>query len=190
MEEESIRFSLLRGRNNSRLTKSYRLNDRGGIRKESAPNFSDGTAETKCINKLSDLESEIDNLKSNECISTGVFDSPSCEIITSNKLSEERHTEGVRSRTKKYMVQPSKGIALLDYDPSPYMPDHLRCDSPDALMSKLKKAIPGFVFAGYSGAGSCSSGITVTATGEPYQGGGGLHVYIAVKGIDLGSIYL
>jgi hypothetical protein len=188
MENESIRFSLLRGRDKSRLTKSYRLNDRGGIRKESAPNFANGTAETVCIEKLSDIESTIDNLKTNECISTGVFDSPSCEIVTKGMLDEESLDSGLRSRTKEHMSQPHLGIALLDHDIGPYMPDHLRCDSPDALMSKLKKAIPGFSFLAYSGAGSCSSGITVTATGEPYQGGGGLHVYIAVNDVDLKAL--
>jgi len=56
MEETSIRFSLLRGQDNSRLTKSYRLNDRGGICKTNTPNFANGTAETTCIEKLSEIE--------------------------------------------------------------------------------------------------------------------------------------
>ena len=44
--------------------------------------------------------------------------------------------------------------------------------------------IPGFASIAYSGAGSCSSGITVTETGKPYQGGG-LHAYTLTKDVDL-----
>jgi putative DNA primase/helicase len=85
------------------------------------------------------------------------------------------------------MQQPLLGIALLDHDISPDMPDHLRCNTPGDLMSKMQEAVPGLVIVAYSGAGSCSHGITVTATNEPYQGGGGLHVYIPVNGVDLKS---
>ena len=157
---------------------------RGNICKVSQPNFTDGTAETICINKLSDIESVIENLGTNECISTGIFDRPSCEIVTTGMLDEKRFTAGVRSRTKKHMVQPSPGIVLLDHDISPYMPEHLRCDSSGELMVKLEHAVPELAFVAYSGTGSCSKDITVTATGEPYQGGG-LHVYISAKDIDL-----
>lgn len=78
---------------------------------------------------------------------------------------------------------PSLGIALLDHDIGHHMPDHLRCEKPGELMSKLQKAIPELAFVAYSGTGSCSNGITITASDEPYKGGG-LHLYIAIKGID------
>jgi hypothetical protein len=65
------------------------------------------------------------------------------------------------------------------------MPDHLRCDSPGELMSKLQAAVPGLELVAYSGSGSCSSGITITATNEPYQGGGGLHMYMPIRDVDL-----
>jgi len=185
MEEESIRFSRFLGRNDSRLTKSYRPNNSGDICKESAPYFSNGTAETVSIKELSDLENVIDNLKSNECISTGVFDSPSCEIVTEDMLDDERLAAGARSRTKQHMRQPEHGLVLLDHDTGPYTPDDLRCESPDELMSKLQSAVPGFGLVAYSGAGSCSRGITVTATNKVYEGGGGLHVYISAKDVDL-----
>ena len=44
---------------------------KGNICKVSAPNFTDGTAETICIKKLSDIENVIANLGTNECISAG-----------------------------------------------------------------------------------------------------------------------
>ena len=116
MNDVCIRFSLLRGRENAVLTKQYRLDDKGNICKVSAPNFAGGTAETISIKKLSEIENIIGNLETNECISTGVFDNPSCQIVTAGMLDEERLAAGVRSRTKKHMVQPSLGIALLDHD--------------------------------------------------------------------------
>ncbi len=185
MENRPICFSRFHGRGNSILTKQYHLNDNGGIRKDSTPNFSIGTAETICINKLSDIESKIENLDTNECISTGVFGSPSCEIVTNGMLDEERRAAGVRSRTRRHMVQPPSGIALLDHDISPYMPDHQKCGTPSELISKMQSAIPRLELVAFSGAGSCSNGITVTATNKPYKGGGGLHVYLSTEDVEL-----
>ena len=51
-------------------------------------------------------------------------------------------------------------------------------------MSKLQVAIPGLASVAYSGAGSCSQGITVTATNKRYKGGG-LHVYISARDVEL-----
>jgi hypothetical protein len=187
MNDKSIRFSLLRGRDESVLTKKYHLDEGGGICKINAPNFANGTAETICIEELRGIENVIEGLGTNECIATGIFDSSPCEIVTTGMLDEERLNAGTRSRAKEHMRQPNHGIVLFDHDISPYMPKHLRCDSPDKLMSTLRQAIPQLAMVGYSGTNSCSSGITITATGEPYQGGGGLHAYIVVKGVDLES---
>lgn len=185
MKDKPIRFSLLRGRDNSRLTKQYHLNDNGDICKESQPNFANGTAETICIEELRGIEGVIENLRTNECIATGVFDNSPCEIVTAGKLDDKRLAAGVRSRTKEHMRQPTHGIVLFDHDISPYMPDHLRCDSPNELMSKLQNVVPQLEAVAYSGAGSCSNGITKTETKEPYQGGGGLHVYVLIEDPDL-----
>ena len=111
MEDTSIRFSLLRGRDDSRATKSYRLDESGSIRKVSTPNFTGGTAETLCIKKLSDIESIISNLKPSECIATGIFDQSPCQIVTAEQLDEAGLNAGLRSRTKKHMKQPDPGIA-------------------------------------------------------------------------------
>jgi len=184
MDDKSIRFSLLRGRDDSRLTKSYCLDENGNLHKVSTPNFTGGTAETVSITMLSDIEGTINNLKPNECIATGIFDRSPCEIVTSGQLNEAGLAAGIRSRTKEQMQQPEDGIALLDYDDNSYMPEHLRCDSPDTLMSKLQDVIPEFKIVAYSGCGSCSSDIFNTDTGAAYPGGG-IHVYVAVNGIDL-----
>jgi putative DNA primase/helicase len=187
MEYNFMCFSRFRGRSNSILTKQYCRDDNGGICKVRAPYFSNGTAETIRIEKISHLENVIDNLGTNECISTGVFDGPSREIVAKDMLDEVSLNAGVRSRTSEHMVQPPRGIALLDHDINPYIPDHLKCHTPGELMSKMQKAIPGLGFVAYSGSGSCSSGITITATNKPYHGGG-LHVYIPVKGVDLRAL--
>ena len=52
-------------------------------------------------------------------------------------------------------------------------------------MTMLQNAVPELSIIAYSGTGSCSKGITITATNEPYKTGGGLHVYIPVEGFDL-----
>ena len=120
----------LRGQDDSILTKQYRLDENGDICKVSQPNFSNGTAETICIEELSDFESVIENLGANACIATGILDSSPCEIVTTGMLDEERLTAGARSRTKLHMSQPPLGIALLDHDISSDMPTHLRCETP------------------------------------------------------------
>ena len=161
------------------------LDGNGAITKQNQPLFSSGTAETVKIERLSDIEKVINRLATNQCISTGVFDSPKCDIVRDGDLTPELHNQGVRSRSKKFMVQPDVGLALLDHDIGPDMPDHLRCDSPDTLMAILSQAVPELASVAYSGAGSCSNGIRVTATGTAYQGGGGLHLYITIQGVDL-----
>jgi hypothetical protein len=187
MNDVFIRFSRLRGRENAVLTKQYRLDDKGNICKVSAPNFTDGTAETICINKLSEIEGVIADLGSNECIALGIFDSSPCQIVTAGMLDENSLKAGTRSRTKQHMRQPPLGLALLDHDFSPYMPAHLRCETPDELMAILQNAVPELGTVTYSGTGSCSKGITITATNESYPAGG-LHVYLPVKDIDLEAL--
>ena len=185
MENKSMRFSRFRGPPGARLTKRFRHDENGEIVKDSQPYFATGRAETIEINNLSDIQGVIESLGSNECISTGIFDLPSCEIVTSEKLDDKRLSTGIRSRSKKHMNQPSPGLVLLDHDISSDMPDHLRCDSPNELIKRVTQAIPTLRFVAYSGTDSCSSGIFSTTNNNPYLGNGGLHVYIAVKEVVL-----
>ncbi|MDB4516654.1 virulence-associated E family protein, partial [Crocinitomicaceae bacterium] len=171
-----------------RLTKRFWLDDEGQIHKDSQPVFANGTAETQEISKLSDIESVIKNLGNNECISTGLFDVPKCEIVTTEQLDQDRRDAGIRSRSKDCMTQPSPGLVLLDHDPSPWMPKHLRCASPKDLMAKLENAMPELSSLGYSGTTSCSAGVFNTETNAPYLWGGGFHVYLAMERNDLGAL--
>lgn len=187
MNDLYIRFSRLRGRENAVLTKQYSLDEQGRICKVSAPNFTDGTAETITIKKLADIEDVIADLGPNECLALGIFDHSPCRVVTSGRLDQERLNAGARSRTKQHMRLPPVGLALLDHDSNADMPPHLRCETADALMAKLQEAVPELGTVAYSGTGSCSKGITVTATNESYPAGG-LHVYLPVKGIDLEAL--
>ena len=54
-------------------------------------------------------------------------------------------------------------------------------------MAKLQNAVPELGLVAYSGTGSCSKGITVTATNESYPASG-LHVFFPVKDIDLEAL--
>lgn len=186
----AITFTRFRGPEGSRLTKVFSLDKKSNICKESQPKFASGTAETIKIEKPSELENFIEGLGPNECISTGIFDIPSCKIVTKDRLTDSLADVDVRSRSKDQMRQPYRGLALLDHDPSPYMPKNLRCASPKDLMAKMQTAVPKLIFVAYLGAGSCSNGIYITATNEPYQGGGGVHVYIPVENVDLEALAL
>lgn len=187
MLNENIRLTRLRGPKNARLTKRYFIDPCGKVVKDSHPLFCDGEAETHNIARLSDIESIITNLRINECISTGIFDIDKCHIIGNDQLDDKSIIDGERSRSKQYMKQPHRGLVLLDHDPHQLMPEPLRCSSPEALIAKLAEAIPAFENVGFAGSTSCSSGIS-TEDLEPYEGGGGLHVYLALVGGDLQSL--
>lgn len=187
-DKPTISLSILRGSNNSRLTKRFSLDKDQHICKESQPNFSNGTAETVKIKKLAEIESIFENLASNECIATGIFDSSPCKIVTKENLDERRLNAGVRSRSKHYMQLSEIGLILLDHDPSSFMSEDLKCNTPMKLMEKMESAVPEFSAVAYSGAGSCSNGIYISETNEPYQGGGGIHVYIPVRDIELDEL--
>jgi len=181
----AIQLTRFTGPEGAILTKQYAVDGNGAITKQNQPLFSSGTAETITIERLADIEVVINRLGTNQCISTGVFETNKSKIVRDDDLTSELLAQGFRSRFKKYMVQPDVGLAVLDHDIGPDMPDHLLCDTPDQLMTILSEAIPQLASVAYSGAGSCSSGIHVTATGTAYQGGGSQHVYIVIKGVDL-----
>ena len=123
-------------------------------------------------------------MKVNEGIATGVYDRPHCGIDLKADLTENAIKTGVRARSLEFMSQPSPGLMLLDYDPSPQMPEHLLCQSPAELMEKLSLVSPIFEGIAYSGAGSASSGITNVQTGEPHDKNG-FHCYIKTSESDL-----
>lgn len=184
----TISLTRFTGAPGTRLTKRFVKNEQGQIIKESQPQFFGGEAETISLKKLSDIEDVTDSLLSNQCISTGVFDRSLCPIVIKKDFSDGAYDSGTRTRSKDHMNQPDSGLILLDYDTDRYMPESMRCTSPDELMTKLINAIPELEGVGYSAAGSSSNGIFDESTGEPYQGGGGMHIYIAVKGIDLDQL--
>jgi hypothetical protein len=97
----AIQFTRFTGPEDAILTKQFSLDDNGTITKQSQPHFSSGNAETVEIERLSDIEKVINGLNTNQCISTGVFDSPKCGIVRDGDLTPELQNQGVRSRSKK-----------------------------------------------------------------------------------------
>jgi len=180
-----ITLTQFSGPPNSRLTKAFTLDDHGNIDKDSTPNFSSGQATSVNINNLREIEPIIESLETNQCIATGAFDEATCKIVTVDGYRDMDDRSGFRTRTKEHMRQPGVGLALLDYDPSPHMPSAIRCNSPEALMTKVIKACPELEGTGYSACGSASSGIYKKDTNEPNMGGGGMHIYIAIENVDL-----
>ena len=180
-----ITFTRFNGPPDSRLTKTFSIDDNGNVHKDSTPNFSDGNAKSIEINTLPEIQSTIESLQTNQCIATGVFDEATCNIVTVDGYRDLDDKSGIRTRTKKHMQQPNAGLALLDYDSSPFMPDQLRCDSPQALMAKVVTACPELEGVGYSACGSASWGIYKKGTSEAHTDGGGMHIYIAIENVDL-----
>lgn len=175
----TIHLTKFRGTKNARLTKEFTLNDKGEIQKNGTPNFSYGQARKLSIKSLSELEGVIAGLKKNECISCGEFDIPFCEIFTKDYFKPEDYKKGARTRTKDHMSEPALKVALLDYDPSPNMPEELVCHTPDGVMKKLSEIIPEFEKVAWSATSSSSHGLHNLKTGEHYTGNGGMHLYIA-----------
>ncbi len=110
---------------------------------------------------------------------------PECRIVTQSNYEEDDFDRGIRTRNKNHMQQPSIGLALLDYDTNPHMPEHISCDTPEALMTKAIEACPELAGIAYSACGSASSGVFKKDTGEAYASGGGMHIYLAIKNVDL-----
>ena len=187
VDKVDLNISLTRftGTPGTRLTKRFLKDDKGRIVKESQPQFFGGEAETIKLKKLSDIEDVTNSLKSNQCISTGIFDVSKCPIVTKKDFSDEKYEAGTRTRSKEHMSQPDTGLVLFDYDPDPYMPEHLKCHSPEEVIAKISDAMPELEGVGYFASGSSSNGIFDEKTEAPYQGGGGMHIYIAVKGVEL-----
>jgi hypothetical protein len=181
----SIKLTVLTGQKDARLTKAFTKNSTGNITKDSTPSFSCGSAEQRTIISLKQLQTEIENLKQSQAICLGGFDKPICEVVPKSQLTPDKEQAGVRARSKEHMKEFNNGIALLDYDPNPYMPKQLQCRSAADLMNKLATAIPVLRDVGYLGVDSSSAGIIDSATGNSFETAGGLHVYVSISGNSL-----
>jgi len=178
---DEISLTVFKGQSDSRLTKSFELENDGTIKKISQPFFSEGIAIKRQIASLNELPKLIDGLSSNECISTGAFDLDECKITTNKLLTEEKIKTGFRSRSLEHMKQPSTGLLLIDHDHCPHMPEHLKCSDADKLMATLAKAIPELKKVAFVGRNSSSAGVYNLATKEE-RPSFGMHVYIGFRG--------
>ena len=172
----------------STLAKEFFLGTDGGIRKRSHAQFNQGVAKKVTLEKgLESLHQLIDDLEPIECLSTGSFDIPKCKVLPREAKTVPKSALPVRHRTKEAMQQPSPGLVLFDHDPSPRMPERIKCATPSDLMRLLVGAIPELSTVGWVGRGSSSQGVFNKATGEPYSASGGLHVYIGTNTHDLAT---
>lgn len=184
---QKIRLTKFEGLEDSRLTKKFILDEEGYIRKQSAPQFNQGRAQTINLTQLSNIERVSSALDAHECIGLGVFDVDDCQIVSKRDYEDGDHAKGIRTRSKEHLSEPEVKLVLLDYDPDSYMPKELQCASVDGLMAKLVEAIPELEGVGYSGAPSTSAGIYEEGSEVGYPGGG-FHVYFAVQGISLSDL--
>ena len=186
---ELIRFTHFRTLDGSNLTKSFSIGSDEAIRKTSHAQFSFGVAWTVTLESdLFSLPQFIDDLEPTDCLATGVFDEQKVRVIPQGKSIGSDDARLVRHRTKEAMRQPEPGLVLFDHDPSPSMPNALKCATPTELMYRITKAIPAFKKVGWVGRGSSSQGISNKKTGDPYAATGGIHVYIAANTSDLDAL--
>ena len=187
--DRPITLTHFRATDDSTLVKSFSIGSDGAIRKTSHAQFSLGVAwKTTLESGLVSLPQFIDDLEPTDCLATGVFDKQKVRVIPQGKSIESDDSRPVRHRTKEAMRQPEPGLALLDHDHSPCMPDTLRCATPTELMHRITKAIPAFKEVGWVGRGSSSQGILNEKTGESYAATAGIHVYIAANTSDLDAL--
>lgn len=168
-----------------RLSKMY-YRKNGKIVKESATRLVSGNARTHKLESIDELACLIDGLESNEALILGVFDSPRSRIKPQRRLSDADRRNGYRARTKRDVRQPRAGFALLDYDFSENMPEHLRVDSVESFM-QLIACIPGLESVMYYGRSSSSAGI-VDGGGEHSPLQVRFHVYLPLRGGTLESL--
>lgn len=182
----TLQVTVFTGQPDVRLTKAFTLSKNGVIHKYSAPFFTSGSARKTTLECLSDIEPLTANLRSNQALATGIFDQDDVRIVTSGQFGRDDVSGNVRTRSLNYMTQPSSGFLLLDYDTSPYMPEHFQCNRPGEVMEKLATAVPELADIGYAGTTSTSAGIFVAETGQAYPSTG-FHIYLAAQGIGIAT---
>jgi len=173
----------------STLAKEFYLDPDGLIKKKSHAQFGRGVARKVPLNAgLKSLQELIDDLESIECLSTGVFDAKKVRVQPQDATRDSESGLSIRHRTREAMRQPSPGLVLLDHDPSPRMPNDIRCDTPPDLMRLLVGAVPALADVGWVGRGSSSQGVFNKKTGDLYNRFGGIHVFLGVNTSDLGAL--
>jgi hypothetical protein len=179
-----IALTIFTGDQGARLTKAYSVGEGGQIETDSTPLMVTATARQERITYLPQVEPVIENLGVNQCLATGIFDTPVCDVVPNGDLTASTIAAGLRARTLDHMTQPSPGLALLDYDGGPSMPQQLRCSKPADIMEKLARLSPHFQGIAYSGAASSSTGVINIQTGEALDKTG-FHCYIIIQDVDL-----
>ena len=102
----------------TRLTKIIGLNPDGTVRKETAANLSQGTANRIEVNGLVELRNHLDGLTSANAIAWGVTRDATTTLCT--QADTEAQEQGAIARTRENFAYPSgPGILMLDHDGLP-----------------------------------------------------------------------
>lgn len=183
----SICFTHFRAIDGTNLTKSFSIGPDGTLRKTSHAQPSCCIAWERTLASIHELPAFLDALEPTDAIATGIFDVRKARVIPQGAESETDSSLPARHRTRSALRQPAPGLAMLDHDPSPRMPEHLRCTSPTELMGSLAKVMPVFKELSWVGRGSSSQGVFNQQTGQGYADSGGIHVYIGLRTADLAA---
>ena len=86
---QRVQFTRFTGPEKAILTKQFSIATDGEIEKRNQPQFSGGHAETIELTELREIEGVITDLASNQCLATGIFDAPACDIVCEDELTTD-----------------------------------------------------------------------------------------------------
>lgn len=145
-------FTVIEGITPSRLTKVIGLNPDGTIRKETAANLSEGTAQRFEVTGLEALRNHLDGLTSANAVTWGQTQAPQVRLCRSSDAAAQ--AQGAIPRTRdNFRFARGPGIMMLDHDGLPNASLSL-----DQFRARLLTAAPALSSAPMLGRPSASAG--------------------------------
>jgi len=176
--QHTLKYLLITNNNNIPINKNFYLNENGSLMKHSNAAVYDATFEEVSVNTLQDLDYNITQLRSNQCISLGSSKHGFINGIITTKGYEDITLQKI-SRSNDFMSTRNTQGILFDVDPDDQMNDKLLSIKTPDLLSDAFIAIFGNEFMKVStriGYGS-SFGVKKNDTNELLNVSWSMHAY-------------
>ncbi len=147
-----LAFTVITGIVPTRLTKVIGLNPDGTIRKETAANLSQGTAQRVVVHGLEGLRDHLDGLTSAQAVTWGVTRADQSNLCTNADRGAQQHGAIARTRDN-FEFRRAPGLMMLDHDGLPNGSLSL-----DQFRARLLTAAPALTNAPMLGRPSASAG--------------------------------
>ena len=134
--EGKIPLSVLRNLKGP-LSKSFTLED-GKLRKTSAANLYEGTAETRTVDNLRGLAAIIDGLTSEEALTFGVCGFDKARVVTQKKSAKQEGLDVVCRDRAHFHWPEGRGVLMFDIDRPQNGSAPLKAMEFDALLCELQ----------------------------------------------------